>query len=152
LLPTSESGFKSARCYGGGSGHDFAGTPNPASASERTCTHSKQSEFWNAIELFRTRRQKDIAIAIEGPGLPVIRNITGSSAFARGLRRRSAFLCDLTVHPPLFGDFIAADLAVQETDYPVGVRGDVVFVSHEDDRISGIMELIEQIHDFRAGG
>src|SRR6266542_2251470 len=45
---------------------------------------------------------------------------------------------------------IVANLAVEQPDDPVGVRGDVLLVRDEDDRVAARVQVIEEGHDLRS--
>ena len=48
--------------------------------------------------------------------------------------------------------FVFFDFSVANVDDPVSVSRNVQFVSHQDDGVALLVEPLEQIHDFHAGG
>src|SRR5687767_8672406 len=62
-------------------------------------------------------------------------------ASENGIRTRRMSLPLVALHP-----------AVADLQHAVGVRGDVVLVGDEDDRVAVRVELLEHAHDLLAGG
>src|SRR5580704_3871183 len=53
--------------------------------------------------------------------------------------------------PALPDLFVPFDLAVPNVDHAVGVHGDIVLVRHQKDRITLMIQALEQRHDFVSG-
>ncbi len=52
----------------------------------------------------------------------------------------------------LLNPLVPLNLSVTYVNYAVGVHGDVVLMGYEHDRISLLVQAVEQAHDFVAGG